>query len=350
MKAIAYDRYGPPEVLHVADMPRPTPDDDEVLIRVHATEVTKADCELRSFQFAVKWFWLPLRLAFGAFKPRRQILGLYFAGVVAETGAAASGFAVGEEVFGSAGLKMGAYGEYLAVPATATVVAKPKSLSFAEAAAVPLGGLNAFHFLRLAAIEPGESVLVNGAGGSIGLHAVQIAKAMGAEVTAVDKSLKETLVRRMGADHFIDYTARSFADTDSRYDVIFDMVPTSAYEDCMKVLKDNGRYLNGNPKLSTMLRCWWTTRFSDRTASCAFARETREELLELKAMIERGELRSIVDEVLPMEQIAEAHHKVEQETRLGAIVVSIADQVGFSRLNVRSMQASPSLRASPPDP
>jgi NADPH:quinone reductase-like Zn-dependent oxidoreductase len=335
VKAIVFQRYGPPEVLHVTDMPRPTPDDDQVLIRVHAAEVTKADCELRSFRFAVKWFWLPLRIAFGVFKPRRPILGLYFAGVVVETGAAVRRVTVGEEVFGSAGMKMGAYGEYMVVPANTTVVPKPEKMSFAEAAAVPLGGLNALHFLRLAAIEPGESVLVNGAGGSIGLHAVQIAKAMGAEVTAVDKPLKEALIRRMGADHFVDYTARHFADTESRFDVIVDMVPTSDFNDCMNALKDNGRYFNGNPKLATMVRCWWTTRFSDRTASCAFARETREELLELKAMIERGELRSIMDEVLPMEQIAEAHHKVEQETRLGAIVVSIADQVGFSRLNVR---------------
>jgi NADPH:quinone reductase-like Zn-dependent oxidoreductase len=325
VKAIAYQRYGPPEVLHVTDMPRPAPDEHEVLIRVRAAEVTKADCELRSFQFAVKWFWLPLRIAFGIFKPRRPILGLYFAGEVVETGAAVSRVAVGEEVFGSAGMRMGAYGEYMTVPVTAAVVPKPKSMSFADAAAVPLGGLNALHFLRLAAIEPGESVLVNGAGGSIGLHAVQIAKAMGAEVTAVDKPLKEALVRRMGADHFVDYTAGSFTDAESRYDVIFDMVPTSVFNDCMKVLKDDGRYFNGNPKLATMARCWWTTRFSNRMASCAFARETREELLELKAMIERSEVRSIVDEILPMGQIAEAHHKVEQETRLGAIVVSIAD-------------------------
>lgn len=323
MKAITYDRYGPPEVLRVADVPRPSPADNEMLIRVRATEVTKADCELRSFRFAVKWFWLPLRIAFGILRPRRPILGLYFAGTVVEPGTADNGIAAGDEVFGGGGLKMGAYGEYMAVPATATVVPKPNTMSFAEAAAVPLGGLNALHFLRLAELAPGESVLINGAGGSIGLHAVQIAKAMGAEVTAVDKPPKEALVRRMGADHFIDYTTSSFANDESRYDVIFDMVPTSAFDDCMKALKDDGRYVNGNPKLSTMLRCWWTNRFSNKAASCAFARETREELLELKAMIERGELGSIVDEVLPMEKITEAHHKVEKESRLGAIVISI---------------------------
>lgn len=129
MKAITYDRYGPPEVLRVDDVPRPSPANNEMLIRVRATEVTKADCELRSFRFAVKWFWLPLRIAFGILRPRRPILGLYFAGTVVEPGTADSGIAAGDEVFGGGGLKMGAYGEYMAVPATATVVPKPNTMS-----------------------------------------------------------------------------------------------------------------------------------------------------------------------------------------------------------------------------
>ena len=202
-------------------------------------------------------------------------------------------------------------------------VAKPSTMSFGEAAAVPLGGLNALHFMRLAEIRPGENVLVIGAGGSIGLHGVQIAKAMGANVTAVDKGIKEGLIRRLGADQFIDYTEENFTDRPQRYDVVFDMVPTSLFADCMQVLKDDGRYFTGNPRLSVMLRCLWISRFSERTARFAFARETIDELQALRDMIEAGQIRSIVDEVLPMERVAEAHQRVEDETRLGALVIAI---------------------------
>lgn len=323
MKAITFDRYGPPEVLRIADVPKPEPADGEILIRVRAAEATKSDCEMRSFRFSVKWFWLPLRFAVGLTKPKRKILGIYFAGEVVQLGEGVSRFAVGDEVFGATGLRMGAYGEYVAVPETSTIVAKPSNMSFAEAAAVPLGGLNALHFLRLADVRPGEKVLIIGAGGSIGLHGLQIAKAMGAEVTAVDKGIKEDLLRRLGADHFVDYTRQDFADGEQRYDVVFDMVPTSSFSACMRVLEDDGRYFTGNPRLSVMLRCLRVSAFSARTASFAFAGETNEELLALKDMIEAGEMRSIVDEVLPMERVAEAHQRVEAETRLGALVISV---------------------------
>jgi len=306
----------------MAELPRPEPGSEEILIRVRAVEATKADCEMRAFRFAVKWFWLPLRLAFGIRRPRRRILGGYFAGEVVAVGDGVSRFEVGDALFGSTGLRMGAYGEYVALPERSTLAAKPANMSFAEAAAVPLGGLNALHFMNLAAPKPGDQVLILGAGGSIGLHAVQIAKARGAEVTAVDKALKKELVVGMGADHFIDYTKESFAERDGEYDVVFDMVPSSSFEGCMRVLKENGRYFSGNPRLSVMLRCLWTTKIGKRTASFAFARETVEELEALRRMIEAGEIRSIVDEVLPMRQAAEAHRRVENETRLGALVMS----------------------------
>ncbi|MDJ0805980.1 MAG: NAD(P)-dependent alcohol dehydrogenase [Gammaproteobacteria bacterium] len=323
MKAITYERYGPPEVMRVAEVPRPEPASGEVLIRVHAAEATKADCELRAFRFAVNWFWLPLRLAMGIFRPRKKILGTYFAGEVVELGAGVTRFSVGDKVYGGLGLQMGAYGEYVTVSEDSKIVAKPVNMSFPEAAAVPLGGLNALHFLRLLEVQPGESVLINGAGGSIGLHGVQIAQVMGAEVTAVDKATKEALIRRMGADHFIDYAKQRLVDAGCKFDVVFDMVPNSSFGDCMQVLKNNGRYCTGNPRLSVMLRCLWVTRFSGKTAHFAFARESLDELLVLKAMVEAGEIRSIVDEILPMEHVAEAHRRVEDESRLGALVISI---------------------------
>lgn len=323
MKAITYTRYGPPEVLAVSEVPKPEPGDDELLIHVRAVEATKSDCELRSFRFSVNWFWLPLRLAVGVFRPRRRILGAYFAGEIVEVGGNVSRFSAGDEVFGAVGLRMGAYGEYVAAAETSTIALKPSNMNFEAAAAVPLGGLNALHFMHLADIQGGDSVLIIGAGGSIGLHGVQIAKAMGAEVTAVDKALKEELVRRMGADHFIDYTRERFQDRDDKYDVVFDMVPTSSFSACMSALKPNGCYFTGNPRLSVMLRCLWTSRFTDKSASFAFARESIGELEALRDMIEAGQVRSIVDEVLPMEEVADAHRRVEDETRLGAIVLSI---------------------------
>ncbi len=325
MKAITYSNYGPPEVLQLTEVEKPVPKDDEILIRVRAAEATKSDCEMRSFKYSVKWFWLPLRVALGVRRPKRQILGGYFSGEIESLGKDVTRFSAGDQVFGAAQLRLGAYGEYVALPAKFTIVAKPNNMSFAEAAAVPLGGLNALHFMRRAEIQAGEKVLINGAGGSIGAHAVQIAKSMDAEVTAVDSAIKEDMLRRIGADHFIDYTKSDFAGTGQTYDVIFDMVPGSSYTACIKALNPNGRYFSGNPRVSVMLRSLFTTRFSDKTAGFAFARESREELLALKEMIEDGRIGSIVDCVFPMEQAADAHRRVETEQRLGAVVIAIGD-------------------------
>jgi len=325
MKAITYSSYGPPEVLQLREVEKPVPKDDEVLIRVMAVEATKADCEMRSFKFAVMWFWLPLRIAFGVRKPRRQILGGYFSGVVKSCGKDVSQLSEGDEVFGSAGLRLGAYGEYAALPASYTISAKPGNMSFAEAAAVPLGGLNALHFMRLAKVQAGEKVLINGAGGSIGSHGVQIAKSMGAEVTAVDSTHKKGMLCRIGADHFIDYTKEDFVATGQKYDVILDMVSGSSYSACIKTLNPHGRYLSGNPRLSVMLRSVFTTRFTNKTARFAFAGESIEELRTLKEMIESGKIESIVDRVYPMSQAADAHNCVETEQRLGAVVIAIHD-------------------------
>jgi len=325
LKAITYSNYGPPDVLRIKQVEKPVPKDDEVLVRVRAAEATKSDCEMRSFNFAVKWFWLPLRLALGIRKPRRQILGGYFSGQIEMVGKDVTGFSKGDKVFGAAGLQLGAYGEYVALPASSTIVSKPINMSYSDAAAVPLGGLNALHFMRLARIQAGDKVLINGAGGSIGAHAVQIAKSMGGEVTAVDSTIKEDLLRRMGADHFIDYTKESFAAMGRTYDVIFDVVAGSSYTASIRALNPNGRYLTANPRLSVMFRSVFTSRFSDKTAKFAFAQEAREELLALKQMIEDGKIESIVDRVYPMEQATHAHIRVETEQRLGAVVIAIGN-------------------------
>ncbi len=323
MKAITYHFYGGPDVLNVEEVAVPEIGADEVLIRVRAAEATKADCEMRSFKFSVLWFWLPLRLALGITRPRRPILGNYFSGEVVETGSSVTQYAVGDEVYGSSNLRFGAYAEYLALKESATLTPKPQNFTFAEAAAVPLGGLNALHFLRLAKLQEGSTLLVNGAGGSIGAHAVQIAKAWGVTVTAVDAPHKFPFIQRMGADHLIDYTQTDFRDTDARYDAIFDMVPDSDYSGCLSILKAGGVYLLGNARLSSLIRAAATTRATDKTVRVKFAEETEEELQCLTDMIEAGKIRSIVDREVSMQDAAAAHRAVESERREGAIVITI---------------------------
>ena len=323
MKAIVYTEYGGPEVLQFKEIEKPEPADDEILIRIHAVEATKADCEIRSFRFAVKWFWLPMRIAMGVKKPKKQLLGGYFAGVVETVGKDVSKFQQGDQVFGATRTRFGAYGEYVCLPASYTIVPKPHNMSFEEAAAVPLGGLNALHFMKKAMIREGDKVLINGAGGSIGTFAVQIAKVMGAEVTAVDSTIKEESLRRIGADQFFDYTRQDFTDSGQTYDVIFNMVARSSYSKLINALNPGGRYLMGNPRLSDMLRSVVTSSFTSKTAIFAFAGEKEEELFELKHMIEEGEIKSIVDKIYPPEQAVEAHRRVETEQRLGIVVISM---------------------------
>jgi len=271
----------------------------------------------------VKWFCLPVRIAMGLTKPKKQLLGGYFAGVVEAVGKDVSKYRPGDQVFGSTGIRFGAYGEYVCLPASYTIVPKPNNMSFEEAAAAPLGGLDALHFMKNAKIRNGDKVLINGAGGSIGTFAVQIAKAMGAKVTAVDSTIKEKILRRIGADHFFDYTREDFTDSGEKYDVIFNMVAHSSYSKCVNSLNPGGRYLIGNPRLSDMLRSVVTSCFTSKTAKFAFAGETEEELLELKDMIEKGKVKSILDKVYPPEQAAEAHRRVETEQRLGIVIISM---------------------------
>ncbi|WP_428356812.1 NAD(P)-dependent alcohol dehydrogenase [Methyloprofundus sp.] len=322
MKAIVYNKYGAADVLQVKEIEKPKPKDNEVLIKVHAAEVTKADCEMRSFNFAVKWFWLPLRLMWGVFKPKKNVLGGYFSGEIEGIGNNVTKFVVGDKVFGSTQMRLGAYGEYLCLPDSYTIVKNPSNMSFEEAAAVPLGGLNALHFMSKANIKAGETVLINGAGGSIGIFAIQIAKNMGAEVTAVDSPIKEKMLRQLGVEYFVDYTQENATNQDKTYDVIFNMVAHSRYSDFIKALNPKGRYLMGNPKLVDMLRSVVTSKLTDKKVIFSFSGEKEEELVALKTMIEVGKIRSVVDKIYSINQIVQAHQRVETEQRIGIVVLS----------------------------
>jgi NADPH:quinone reductase-like Zn-dependent oxidoreductase len=251
------------------------------------------------------------------------VLGGYFSGEIAAVGARVTKFRPGDHVFGATQLTLGAYGEYMCLPDHYTVVPKPSNTTFEEAAAVPLGGLNAIHFARMAHIREGETVLVNGAGGSIGTFAVQIAKSMGAEVTAVDSAIKGDMLRRIGADRFIDYAKEDFTQTDQKYDVIFNMVAKSSYPRCFATLNPQGRYVTANPRLSVMLWSVYASWFADKKVGYTLAGETEEELLALKQMIEDGQITPTVDRVYSMERAAEAHRRVETEARLGSVVISL---------------------------
>ncbi|MCA9835612.1 MAG: NAD(P)-dependent alcohol dehydrogenase [Trueperaceae bacterium] len=323
MKAISYERYGPPEVLNLKDLEKPQPKANELLIKVQAAEVTKADCELRSFKLPVNWTWLPMRIAIGFRKPRKQVLGMYFAGEVEAMGQNVSQFKKGDQIFGSSAFRLGAYGEYVCLPETYTVVPMPDNVSFEEAASIPLGGLNALHFLRLAKLQWGEKVLINGAGGSIGIVAIQLAKTMGAEVTAVDSDVKEEMLQNIGADHFIDYRKEDFSNGGQTYDVILSMVASTPYSRVIRVLNPGGRYLLANPRLVDMMRAGFSSSFTDKKVIFAFAKETKEELLTLKTMIEQGKLKPVIDGVFPMSKAAEAHGRVETEQRLGSVIISM---------------------------
>ena len=323
MRAVLYHRYGGPEVLSLGTKEKPIPKDNEILIRVRAAEVTKGDCELRSFKFPVRWFALPLRLALGWSKPKRPILGSYLAGEVVQIGAQVQRFQPGEHVFGCARLRMGAYGEYVCLPESFTLSKKPPNISFAEAAGVPLGGLNALHFMRKAKIEGGESLLINGAGGSIGAFAVQIAKSMGAQVTAVDHPRKEGFLRDLGIDSFIDYTLTDFRQLDQKYDILFDMVANSPLSSSLKVLKTGGRYISGNPTFSKILSAPWAGRLSKKTVIVAFAGERQAELDDLATLLEQGKIRAVLDGIFPMDQASTAHTRVEQESRTGLVILDL---------------------------
>ena len=324
MKAIVYETYGPPEVLRLEEVEKPTPGDDDVLIRIHAVTVNTGDCEMRRPDIP-NGIWLLIRLLlFGLRKPRKRILGAYFSGEIAAVGKNVERFRPGDQVFAASSSRFGAYAELICLPGNATIAAKPANMTHEEAAGVPLGGINALHYLREAKVREGETVLINGGGGSFGTFAVQLAKLMGAEVTAVDSTDKLDLLREIGADHVIDYTKEDFTGTGKTYDVIFNVVVKCPYSRAVRSLNRGGRYLLTNPAgISQMLRAAWTSMTSDKQVITRFASETVEDLVYLRELIEAGKLRSVVDRTYPLDQAVEAHRYVETDRKKGNVVLTV---------------------------
>jgi len=322
MKAAVYHEYGSPEVIRIEDIEKPTPKDHQVLVRVRASTVGTWDCEARSFSFPL-WFWLPLRIAMGIRKPRWPVLGQELAGEVEAVGKDVTRFKPGDRVFASVGLGFGAHAEYVCLSSRRAVTHKPQNMSYAEAASIPTGGDNALHFLRLAEVQPGERVLVNGAGGNIGVMAVQIAKHYGAEVTAVDSAEKLDVLRDIGADHVIDYAVEDFTRAGKTYDVIFDLVQKSSYSGAIAALNPKGRYILANPLFASLMRARWTNRTSDKKVLTQVAGSKPEDLVILKELAEAGEIRAAIDRRYPLEKAAEAHAYVDGGRRKGTVVLTM---------------------------
>lgn len=327
MKAVVWTAYGSPDVLQLQDVERPTPKDNELLVRVHAATVTAGDCEVRNLQFPFP-LGIAIRLYTGWRKPTRAtILGQEFSGEIVETGNAVQEFQVGDAIFGRTDFAFGAYAEYMCVPLDnedIVVAKKPGKMTHAEAATVPTGGMEALHFLRAAKPQPGQSILINGSGGSIGTYAVQLAKREGLVVTAVDSTAKLALLRELGADHVIDYTQEDFTSRSERYDILFDVVGKGSFRRKASALKADGRYLMANPQLGAFLQALWINFRSDKHIIMQPNSPTTEDLLALKALIEDGHLTSVIDRYYPLEQTAEAHHYVETGQKAGHVVITVA--------------------------
>jgi NADPH:quinone reductase-like Zn-dependent oxidoreductase len=330
MKAIVYTEYGPPDVLQLQEVEKPTPKDNEVLIKVYATSVNYGDIIARDFRnvtprkFNMPFiFWLLARIFFGLRKPKIKILGSEFAGEIEATGKEVKRFKAGDQVFGYLGQSMGAYAEYLCLPEAGVVAIKPANMTYEEAVTVPSGGMTALYILRKVNIQSGQKVLINGASGGIGSFAVQLARNAGAEVTGVCGTPRLEFVKSLGADKVIDYTQEDFTTNGETYDLIFDILGKSSFSRCKSSLKPNGRYLLASFKMKQLFQMLWTSITGSKKVICVLSPQRTEDLISLKELIEAGKIKSVIDRSFPLEQAAAAHRYVETGHKKGNVVITV---------------------------
>jgi NADPH:quinone reductase-like Zn-dependent oxidoreductase len=306
MKAIICTKYGPPEVLQVKEIEKPTPKDNEVLIKIFATSVTASDCIIRGFKLPIT-MWIPARLALGLTKPRKAILGLVLSGEIERVGDNVKQFKKGDKVFAHTFLRFGAYAEYICLPETSAITLMPSNTSFEEAAAIPFGGTLALYYLKKANIQRGQKVLIYGASGAVGTSAIQLAKHFGAEVSGVCSTVNLELVKSLGADIVIDYTKENFTDNGKQYDLIFDAVgkKKSSHLQYKKALNPNGKFISvddGNP---------------GERAVC------KDNLITLKELTENGIIKPVVDKIYLLDQIVDAHRYVDKGHKKGNVIIIV---------------------------
>ena len=322
MKAIVYERYGPPEVLQLKEVEKPTPKDNEVLIKTHATTVTSGDWRVRSLNVPVG-FGLIMRLVFGISKPRQPILGTELAGVVESVGKDVSQFKAGDQVFAFSDAAMGCYAEYKCMPEDGVMALKPANLTYGEAAALSFGGTTALDFFRRGKLQSGEKVLVNGASGGVGTAAVQLARHFGADVTGVCSTANLALVKSLGASHVIDYSKEDFTQNGETYDVVVDTVGTAPFSRSKASLKEGGRLLMILAGLPDMLQIPWVSMTSSKKVIAGPAVGRAEDLRFLAALAQAGEFKPVIDRRYPFEQIAEAHSYVDSGRKKGNVVITL---------------------------
>ena len=326
MKAVIWTKYGSPDGLQLREVEKPTPKDNQVLIKIHAATASTPDTELRRLKLPIL-FAIPIRIYLGLIKPTRiTILGAEFAGEIESVGKDVTIYKPGDQVFGYTGLGMGTYAEYLCLSETPSALASvmgkmPLNLTYEEAAAVPFGGLEALHSLGKAHIQRGQKVLIVGAGGTIGSYAVQFAKLYGAEVTGVDHTVKLDMLRSIGADHVIDYTREDFTKNGKTYDVILDTFGKSPFSGSIRSLNANGTYLNDNPGLFGEIRARRATKNSNKKALTWTAGYTAKNLLALKELVEAGKIKPVIDRRYQLEQTVEAHRYVDTGLKKGNVVI-----------------------------
>jgi NADPH:quinone reductase-like Zn-dependent oxidoreductase len=301
MKAIICPKYGPPSVLQVKEIEKPIPKDNEVLIKIISTTVTSGNVRIRSGGNFPSIYWLAVRLIFGLRKPRQPILGNELSGEIEKIGKNVKLFKKGDQVFASAGFRGGTHTEYISLPENGIVALKPVNMTFEEAAAVPVGGLTALHFVRKGNIQKGQQILIYGASGSVGSFAIQLAKNFGATVNGVCSTSNVDMVKSLGADKVIDYTEKNFTQSGEVYDIIFDAVGKISKAQCKNSLKKRGEF------------------FSVKSSTS----EKPEDLVFLKKLIEEGKVISAIDRQYPLEQIGEAHEYVDKGHKKGNVVITL---------------------------